>query len=70
MLLIATLVAKRATISQSMLPVARYTTAPTIAATITRKDTAQKNWMGVKPNHRWFALSAILPTLRLLPGCP
>ena len=69
-LLITTLVAKRATISHSTLPVVTYTTAPTIAATITRTATAQKNWTGVNPNHPWFALSAILPTLRLLRGCP
>jgi hypothetical protein len=69
-LLITTLVARSATISQSRLPVARYTTAPTMAATMTRMATAQKNWLGVNPNHRWFALLAVLLTLRLLPGCP
>jgi hypothetical protein len=67
-LLITTLVAKSATISQSTLPVARYTITPTIAAIITRSATAQTNWVGVNPNHLWLARSAILATLCLLPG--
>ena len=41
--LITTPVSNSATISQSTLPVTTYTTAPTIAATITRMATNQKN---------------------------